>query len=163
VQTFALPISCGSSSADPPWSKLKLLSSLSCLAGYTLAMATSDEHPTGGAAEMSMKHPFISWSAVAVIFLLLRLMAVSHWSRKSVIEIGDIIYFNDVSSILFGTLFALPVYIGLIIMVLLPLTSLRVVWPMSSDRTPVDLVVGILLLVAIFTCTIAMVLTYRYW
>ena len=133
------------------------------MAGYTLAMATSDEHPTGGAAEMSMKHPFISWSAVAVIFLLLRLMAVSHWNWKTVFQIGDIINFNDAISIVFGTLFAEPMYTGLIIMVLLPLTILRVVWPMSSDRTPVDLVVGILLLVAIFTCTIAMVLTYRYW
>src|SRR5699024_3322083 len=110
-----------------------------------------------------IKHPFISWSAVAVIFLLLRLMAVSHWNWKTVFQIGDIINFNDAISIVFGTLFAEPMYTGLIIMVLLPLTILRVVWPMSSDRTPVALVVGILLLVAIFTCTIAMVLTYRYW
>src|SRR5699024_4952957 len=117
---------------DPPWSKLKLLSSLSCLAGYTLAMATSDEHPTGGAAEMSMKHPFISWSAVADIFLLLRLMAVSHWNWKAVYQIDDIINFNDAISIVFGKLFADPMYSGLIIMVLLPLTILRVVWPMSS-------------------------------
>src|SRR5699024_9408400 len=120
-------------------------------------MATSDEHPTGGAAEMSMKHPFISWSAVAVIFLLLRLMAVSHWNWQTVFQIGDLINFNDAISIVFGTPFAEPMYTGLVIMVLLPLTTLRVVWPMSSDRPPVDLVVGILLLVAIFPCPIAMV------
>src|SRR5699024_3155709 len=102
-------------------------------------MATSDEHPTGGAADMSMKHPFISCSAVPVIFLLLRRMAVTHWNWTTVFQIGDIINFNDAISIVFGTRFAEPMYTGLIIMVLLPLTILRVVWPMSSDRTPVDL------------------------
>src|SRR5699024_4729563 len=84
--------------------KLKLLSSLSCLAGYTLAMATSDEQPTGGAAEMSMKHPFISWSAVAVIFLLLRLMGGTDWKWKTGVEIGEMIKFNDAICIVVGTL-----------------------------------------------------------
>lgn len=126
-------------------------------------METSDEHPTEVPLETSMKHPFVSWSAVAVLFLLLRLMAVSHWNWKTVFQIGDIINFNDAISIVFGTLFAEPMYTGFIIMLLLPLTVVRMILPVGAGRSQLDLAGGILLLVAIFTCAIALVLTYGYW
>lgn len=127
-------------------------------------MAVGTKEPEVDAEHVStLRHPLVSGSTIAVIFLLLRLMAVSHWDWKTAFHIVDIINFNDAITIVFGTLFAEPLYTAVIIMVLLPLTVLGTVWSLTSDESVMDTAGTGLFAVALTTCTIGLGLTYQYW
>lgn len=45
-------------------------------------------------------------AGAAVLFLLLRVMAVSHWDWSTAFALADVVDFGDAVTIIFGTLFA---------------------------------------------------------
>lgn len=116
---------------------------------------STESHGVGGPAYT------VSWSAAAV--LLLRLMAVSHWNWHTAFDVADVVDFSDAISIVYGTLFAEPTYTSILVMLLLPLVVLRIVWPVSNPHPLLSASASVMLLVAVLTCTIALVVTYDQW
>lgn len=99
-------------------------------------------------------------AAVAVLFLLLRLLAVAHWDWSTVAKIADTFDFGDSFAIAFGTIAAQPVVTGMFVAVLLPLVLLRIFWPAPAHRgqLAISTVLAAAVLIAV---AFAMTVTYR--
>lgn len=100
-------------------------------------------------------------AGAAILFLLLRLMAVSGWDWDTAFRIADVVDFGDSIPIVFGTLFAQPLYTGILIMWLLPLTVLRLVFPLQGRRF--GTVSDILLLAVLLACGISLTRSHHEW
>jgi hypothetical protein len=125
-------------------------------------MADSDEAAIGESEETSDHRVGAGLSAgAAVLFLLLRLMAVSHWNWHTAFNVADVVDFSDAVSIVYGTLFAEPVYTSILVMWLLPLVAVRLIWP--PQRPQISVPSSVMLLVAVLSCAVALVITYREW
>lgn len=64
-------------------------------------------------------------AGVIVLFLFLRILAVSDWNWQVAAEIADSFNFDDAISIAFGTLFERPDLTGIVITIVLPLVLFR--------------------------------------
>lgn len=74
-------------------------------------------------------------AAVVVMFLFLRLLAVSGWNWKVAADIADSFDFDDAIPIVFGTLFELPLATGIASSVILPLAIYRLyLMRVDNDR-----------------------------
>ena len=100
-------------------------------------------------------------AGAAALFLLLRLLAVSRWDWRTAFGVVDVVGFGDAVGIVFGTLFAEPVYTGILLVWLLPATALGVFWPVQRQRQ--RMLSDVLLLAAFTACTVSLALTYREW
>jgi hypothetical protein len=100
-------------------------------------------------------------AGAATLFLLLRLMAISHWNWHTAFAVADVVDFSDTIAIVFGTLFAQPVYTSILLMWLLPLTVIQLVWPIRNQRRHV--LSNLMLLAAFAACTVALVATFNDW
>lgn len=97
---------------------------------------------------------------VAVLFLLLRLLAVARWDWHTVAQIADTFDFSDSFAIAFGTIAAQPWITGAFTAVLLPLVLLRLFWPLPEQRGRIEIstiLSAVVLAVIAFTMTV----TYR--
>lgn len=99
-------------------------------------------------------------AVVALLFLVLRLLAVAHWDWHSVGAIADTFDFGDSFAVAFGTIAVQPWITGIFTAVLLPLILIRLFWPVSANRGPIR-VSTILGAVALAVIAFAMTVTYR--
>ncbi len=98
-------------------------------------------------------------AGVAGLFLLLRLLAVSAWDWETASEVLETINVDDSISILFGTLFAVPVVAGILVSVLLPLAAFDLIRLRARSGS----VLGQMLLVVVLVVTaIALLKTFGY-
>lgn len=100
-------------------------------------------------------------AGAAALFLLLRLLAVSRWDWGTAFGVVDVVGFGDAVAIVFGTLFAEPIYTGILLVWLLPATAVGVFWPVQRQRQRA--LSDVLLLAAFTACTASLALTYREW
>ncbi|QRY63848.1 hypothetical protein JVX90_06475 [Gordonia sp. PDNC005] len=115
-----------------------------------------DRDPSGG-RELSVQ--LGTTAAVAVLFLVLRMLAVAHWDWHTVAAIADTFDFSDAFPIAFGTVVGQPVLTGVFIALLLPIVLMRVLWPMDRHRgtITVSIVLGA---VTLLTMALSMTVTF---
>ena len=103
------------------------------------------------AADSGLRIRLGAGAAIAVVFLVLRMLAVAHWDWHAVAAIADTFDFSDAFPIAFGTVVGQPVLTGVFVAVLLPLVAMHLCWPMSGTRGPVTVssIMGAVLLVTI--------------
>src|SRR5699024_3205357 len=69
------------------------------------------------------------------VFFLLRILAVSKWNWTTAAEVAATVDFSDAATILLGTVFAEPVFTGILIIALAPLLIVTLLWPPRTSRT----------------------------
>ncbi len=99
-------------------------------------------------------------AAVAVLFLVLRMLAVAQWDWHTVAAIADTFDFADAFPIAFGTVAGQPVLTGAFVAVLLPLFALRVLWPTDRHRGTIT-VSTVLGAVTLATIALSMTVTFH--
>lgn len=99
-------------------------------------------------------------AGVAVLFLLLRLLAVSDWNWDTAAEVLETINLDDSISILFGTLFAVPVVAGILTAVLLPLAAVDVIRLWAESKWSLGKIVFVAVLAV---AAGALTRTFGYW
>lgn len=70
---------------------------------------------------------------LAILFVLLRILAVSHWHWDTATAIAGTIDLQSIFQMAMGTLFARPGLTGLVVMILLPLVVFSLVWPTPGE------------------------------
>lgn len=101
-------------------------------------------------------------AGVAILFLLLRLLAVSEWDWNTAEAVSDTFDFGDLLPVIFGTLFARPALTGAIIAVLLPLGTLQILWPISANKFNLS-ITKVLASLTLIMVTYAWIRTFRSW
>lgn len=100
-------------------------------------------------------------AAVTVLFLLLRVLAVSQWNWYTAAEVAATVDVGDAASILLGTIFAEPVVTGILIIILTPLIIVTLIWPPTKNRkTPI---VTALFLTGIAALAGSLIITLAEW
>ncbi|MFT4088356.1 MAG: hypothetical protein QM658_14625 [Gordonia sp. (in: high G+C Gram-positive bacteria)] len=99
-------------------------------------------------------------AGIAVLFLLLRMLAVAHWNWDTTSSLADSFDVDDAFSVGFGTVSNQPILTGAAVALLLPLVLMRLLWPTDDQRRHirVSLILSAVTLVAI---AYAMTMTYR--
>lgn len=98
-----------------------------------------------------------------MLFLVLRLLAVSGWDWSTVGAVADTLNFSEAPAIFLGTLLGAPVLTGVLLAVLLPLSIVRLVWPVSAGGQPIT-VTGLLFPVALLASSAAWVASFHtFW
>lgn len=100
-------------------------------------------------------------AGAAVLFLLLRLFAISKWDWVTAGSVVDTMDFGGTISIVLGTLFARPGITSAVLIVLIPVSVLVIGWPPPGHQR---FGLGAMLLLA--TClavSLALVSTMREW
>lgn len=96
----------------------------------TAEVATGDDEPDGDQASSPVsslaRESGISAGVVGLL-VLLRIMAVSEWNWHTASTVAETIDVADIATIALGTLFEQQVLTGLAVVVLLPLTIVRVI------------------------------------
>lgn len=101
-------------------------------------------------------------AGLAVLFLLLRLLAVSDWDWRTATSIMAVTDVNDAVTIILGTVMADAAFTGVAVAVLLPLAALHVLWPI--DEVGHHRLVEILLLAVTGAACLALTATFHfYW
>ena len=98
-------------------------------------------------------------AAVAVLFLILRLLAVAHWDWHTVAAIADTFDFSDAFPIAFGTVVAQPVLMSVFVAVMLPLFVMRLVWPSDRHRGSIS-VATVLATVVLATIAVSTTISF---
>lgn len=114
--------------------------------------ADSDEE----SASRSVSFTLGTTAGVAVLFLILRLLAISGWDWSTVGAVADTFSFSDAPAIFLGTLLGSPTLTGILLGVLLPLSVVRLAWPVSAGGQQIT-AAGLLLPVALLASTAAWV------
>lgn len=99
-------------------------------------------------------------AVVAVLFLMLRLLAVARWDWGTVAEIADTFDFSDSFAIAFGTVAVQPWITGIFTAILLPLVLMRIFWPTHDGPHRIE-ISQILAAVVLTVIAFAMTVTYR--
>ena len=101
-------------------------------------------------------------AAVVAVFLFVRVLAVSKWDWGVASDIADSFDFDDAVSILFGTLFELPIATGIIISVVLPLSIFRLFW-LSRHRDRSGTVTDIFVVITLAVTLFVLIRSYALW
>lgn len=98
---------------------------------------------------------------IAILFVLLRILAVAHWDWNIASSIAATIDLQSIFQMGMGTLFARPGLTGLVVMILLPLVVLSILWPTPGESrwqlTPM------LFATVLAAIAVSRVLTSRSW
>lgn len=70
---------------------------------------------------------------IAILFVLLRILAVAHWNWDTAGSIAATIDLQSIFQMGLGTLFARPGLTGFVVMILLPLVVFSLVWPTPGE------------------------------
>ncbi|ADG78620.1 putative protein OS=Tsukamurella paurometabola (strain ATCC 8368 / DSM / CCUG 35730 /CIP 100753 / JCM 10117 / KCTC 9821 / NBRC 16120 / NCIMB 702349/ NCTC 13040) OX=521096 GN=Tpau_2008 PE=4 SV=1 [Tsukamurella paurometabola] len=100
-------------------------------------------------------------ASVAVLFVVLRLLVVSEWDWRVASRIMAVTDVNSALTIVLGTLMSDPEFTGALVMVLLPLSALRLAWRMHAKSS--TSVWSALLVAVLASACIALTLTYGYY
>ncbi len=129
----------------------------------TIAQGRDPEHDDSDVDEAAYRRFDIELGAgavVAVMFVLLRLLAVARWDWPTVAAVADTFNFADSFAIAFGTIAAQPWATGILTAILLPLVLIRLLWPRPEHRGQVE-ISTILAAVAFGVIAFTMTVTYR--
>ncbi len=97
----------------------------------------------------------------AVLFILLRIMAVAHWDWNVAGLIADSMNFNDTIGVVLGTLFGRPMLMSIGVLMLTPLAGVDLIWQVKKNKQPP---IGLLLFVPFLVAsTVALSSTQRNW
>lgn len=126
--------------------------------GETAATAARDDgNGTGSARGWATG---LSLTGAAVLFLMLRLFAITRYDWHTAFAIADTIQFDDAPTVIIGTLMADRLISGLALMLLLPVAVVHQSRLGLRDRGHDGHIAWLITLVV---ATIALVLTYRAW
>ncbi len=92
-----------------------------------------DEEPTDGPSAKKLVRGVGVPGGIAILFVLLRILAVSHWNWTTATSVAGTIDLQSIFQMGMGTLFARPGLTGAVVMVLLPLVVLSLVWPTPGE------------------------------
>lgn len=92
-----------------------------------------DTEPTEGPSAKKLVGGVGVPGGIAVLFVLLRILAVSHWNWTTATSVAGTIDLQSIFQMGMGTLFARPGLTGVAVMVLLPLVVLSLVWPTPGE------------------------------
>lgn len=99
--------------------------------GHREAKAAASEQAGGEASGATV----VGVSAgVLVIFLLLRILAVSHWDWEVAARVLDSFDFGDSAGIIAGTFFSAPLLAAAVLAIVTPFVLLRVTWHRHRHR-----------------------------
>lgn len=112
------------------------------------------------AAERRLHLELGTTALLAILFLVLRLLAVSRWDWPTVAAVADTFDFADTFAIAFGTLAEQPWLTGVFTAILLPLVLLRILWPLPHHRGSLA-VTTLLAALVLAVIAVAMTVTYR--
>ena len=101
-------------------------------------------------------------AAIAVLFLILRLLAVARWDWHTVAAIADTFDFADAFPIAFGTVVAHPVVTSVFVAVMLPLFVMRLLWPSDRHRGQIS-VSTVLATVVLATIAVSTTVSFGHW
>ena len=96
----------------------------------------------------------------AVLFLLLRVLAVSGWDWHTAFALTHTVDFDDAISIALGTLMANEVATGVLLIWLLPVSVIGALWPFGGGRRTSS---ALLLAATMVAATVALVSTEHAW
>lgn len=99
-------------------------------------------------------------ASIAVLFVVLRLLVVSEWDWRVASRIMAVTDVNSALTIVLGTLMSDPEFTGVLVMILLPLSTLRLVWR-KHTQSPTTFWSELLVAVLATAC-VALALTYGY-
>lgn len=100
-------------------------------------------------------------AAVAALFFLLRILAVSKWDWRTAAEVAETVDFGDAATIMLGTVFAEPVFTGALVIAIAPILIMAIVWPPGARaRVPV---IAILFLAGLLALTISLTVSLGEW
>jgi len=99
-------------------------------------------------------------ASVAVLFVVLRLLVVSEWDWRVASRIMAVTDVNSALTIVLGTLMSDPEFTGVLVMILLPLSALRLAWRMHAKSS--TSVWSALLVAVLASACIALAITYGY-
>jgi len=111
--------------------------------------------------ESAKSHAGSTLTSAAVLFVLLRLLAVSHYDWHTAFALLHTLELDDAPGLFLGTFMADTRISSVLLIVLLPFTVLYLL-ATRADRSRVQLG-GVLLLVVLAAMLISHVLTYHYW
>ncbi len=101
-------------------------------------------------------------AAVVALFLFVRILAVSHWNWNVASDIADSFNFDDAISILFGTLFEMPIVSGIIISVVLPLAIFRLFW-LTRHADRVSNLTDVFVIITLGITLFVLIRSYGMW
>ncbi|SDQ89929.1 hypothetical protein SAMN04489765_2273 [Tsukamurella pulmonis] len=99
-------------------------------------------------------------ATIAVLFVVLRLLVVSEWDWRVASRIMAVTDVNSALTIVLGTLMSDPEFTSALVMVLLPLSVLRLAWRVHA-KSPTS-VWSALLVAVLTTACVALTVTYGY-
>ncbi|WP_336670385.1 hypothetical protein [Tsukamurella sp. USMM236] len=99
-------------------------------------------------------------ASVAVLFVVLRLLVVAEWDWRVASRMMAVTDVNSALTIVLGTLMSDPEFTSALVMVLLPLSALRLAWRMHTKST--TSVWSALLVAVLASACIALTATYHY-
>lgn len=92
-----------------------------------------DDGPGDGPSAKKLVRGIGVPGGIAILFVLLRILAVSHWNWDTATSIAGTIDLQSIFQMAMGTLFARPGLTGLVVMILLPLVVFSLVWPTPGE------------------------------
>ncbi len=97
--------------------------------------ATKTDHPVERAEKEAKKDGLGITAGFLAVFLFIHVLAVSGWKWETAADIADSFDFDDSISIIFGTIFELPIATGFITAIILPIVVFRIYWTRKDART----------------------------
>lgn len=102
----------------------------------------------------------VTSAGAAVLFLLLRVLAISDWNWHTAFAVVHTVNFEDAIGIVFGTLMANQTLTGILLVGLVPLAVIHAAWPPSGHRRTPG---GLILAATTLTASIALATTAHQW
>ncbi len=104
----------------------------------------------------------IGVTGTAILFLLLRIMAVAEWDWYIAGMIVDSINFGDVMGVFLGTLFSRPVLMSIGVLILTPLSIINLIWRIKDGKTPSFGLILLILFLGVLIISITSTL-HNWW
>ena len=102
----------------------------------------------------------LTWTGIAALFIVLRMMAVVHYDWHTAFSVADTIDVNDAITMMIGTAMGDEVISATALLVLLPLTYVHIIRMRAQKRPYGGTLVG---LVTLLVFLVALVMTFRAW
>lgn len=102
----------------------------------------------------------LTWTGIAALFLVLRMMAVVHWHWRAAFSVADTINLDDVLTIVVGTAMADELISTVAVIILFPVLLARLIRQRHQGHPYGGTALGLLTVTAF---TVALVWTFHAW
>lgn len=123
--------------------------------------STAEAKQISDAADARIVRTLGTGASVAVLFVVLRLLVVSEWDWRVASRIMAVTDVNSALTIVLGTLMSDPEFTSVLVMMLLPLSLLRLMWR-AHAKSSASAWSALLVAVLASSC-IALTITYHYY